>query len=199
MLDTMTSKADLWVQYDPYSDVASSLNLLAFTMTEVSNRPGNWKWIVLSCHSALQGALVCSLLRPHRIDVLDEKSGKAWLKYEEGATKVPKKLRLASFEDLMMRAQNAKRPTDARLTLTDVDRNRLMSLNGLRADFSHFKFDGWSIQCELILTAVAAAIQATESIMNTHSTIVPFLDDAQRRIFEKRFSAVREGFQHLIS
>ena len=158
-----------FIRYDPYADVASSLRLLAVAIEDVRGHPGTWKWAVLSSHSAVQGALVCSLLRPDQFEIWDERSAKRLAEFLENSRTDPgaesPRLWLASFRTLLDRAQSDSRPSDARLRLTHQKHEQLLSLTEKRDEFTHFKVDGWSISSADLcgLDAVSKAIENFKS------------------------------------
>jgi hypothetical protein len=198
----MTDAPD-FIRFDPYADVASSLRLLAVAIDDVARHPGTWKWVVLSSHSALQGALVCTLLRPNEFDIWNEDSAKRLANYfEKSRTEVDAefpKLWLARFNTLLDRAQCSTRPADARLRLTQNEQSLLLSLTDHRDGFTHFKLDGWSISCADLCAEVECAVRVTTDIMTSHSTVAPFLEGEQQQLFAKRFNAISDAWKILMS
>ncbi len=50
-----------YFECDEFSDVENSLCAMKLCLANVKKNPGLWKWIIVSCHNALQGTCVCIL------------------------------------------------------------------------------------------------------------------------------------------
>ena len=59
-----------FVRFDERQDVLLSLEHCAMSLCHTSQSKGAWKWVVLSLHSAFQGAMVCHLSGTMQIGAL---------------------------------------------------------------------------------------------------------------------------------
>ena len=66
---------------DERRDVLESLKHCVMSLRQTERSVGAWKWVVLSLHSAFQGAMVCHLEGGTQIDVMTEACGKKWYEW----------------------------------------------------------------------------------------------------------------------
>ena len=62
-----------YLRFDEIEDVLSSMDLLALVVPLVDEQAGYWKWIIISAHAALQGAMVCVLAATASLAALEKK------------------------------------------------------------------------------------------------------------------------------
>lgn len=68
-----------YIHIDERLDVLASLEFCAISLTHTRQTERAWKWVVLSLHSALQGAMVCHLSGTAQLGALTEQSASKWL------------------------------------------------------------------------------------------------------------------------
>ena len=70
---------DTFIHTDESQDVLISLNHCFESLRRVRESPGEWKWVILSLHSAVQGAMVCHLSGTAGVGALTSESAKRTL------------------------------------------------------------------------------------------------------------------------
>lgn len=75
-----------YVSFDEIEDVLVSVDLVALVAPLVSKIPSYWKWVIVSAHNALQGAMVCALRDSTGTSVLTEKSERQMLEWLQDRT-----------------------------------------------------------------------------------------------------------------
>jgi hypothetical protein len=192
------SSDNFWVRVDTIDDVLSSLELVAFLAPLVDNKPSYWKWIIVSAHSALQGAMVCALVDSTNTDisVLSAKSAKkvvAWHNAEiETRGEYPDE-RLADFSELLDRCINTDH-SEPLLVLTPDALEDIRWLHGqFRNNFLHFRPQGWSIEKAGLPRFIRVALDAVERLM-TRSTMVARQSEKQCEGLAKALHGCRAYF-----
>lgn len=162
-----------------------------------------WKWLIISLHSAIQGACVCAIrgYDTSGSGVLDNVSRKAWLEWysersQENQTKMLKNRRIASLATLLERVRDEKfLPSPSTLI---VDKNYLDDidmLNYLRNDFIHFGSKGWSLGLEGMPRIVHHVCDVIEKLVIAHPG--PYLgfrrDETLPERIEAALARTREG------
>lgn len=191
------SQEGTWLRTDEPTDVVAStrhtLRLLAF----VKSDPAVWKWIILSAHSALQGAMVCHLSGSAQLGCLSSKSAADWLEWHERdrrgqvkwielgndelglpsrqpASKAdqPPRQYMAKPEDLFVRlhkpAKRIEGGCGSVVLLSDSQKRSFGKLNALRNQFTHFAPTGWSIELSGISQLVIDIFDIIKAIANDY-------------------------------
>ena len=164
-----------WLTVDEATDVVASLRHTFHLLKLVPTDLAVWKWVILSVHSALQGAMVCHLSGTANLGCLSALSADAWLNWHERdrrgeinwidlginefgrpslkpATKAdcPPREYLAKpselFERLRMPNKRRESGVGEILQISGAQRRAFKKLDELRNQFTHFSPMGWSIE-----------------------------------------------------
>ena len=152
-----------YVFTDERQDVLASLDHCVLSLIRTRESGGAWKWVVLSLHSALQGAMVCHLSGTAQLGALSESSAKQWLEsYEEQAGAKLSSERVADAPELFSRLGDSEKRIESQcgavLRITEAQRQSFRRLNSLRNGFTHFHPKGWSIEVDFIRTIISDAL-----------------------------------------
>ena len=168
-----------FVRFDERQDVMVSLEHCVMSLQQSEQLKGAWKWVVLSLHSAFQGAMVCHLTGTMQIGALEEKCAKKWCEWysrhsrgeieyvpdgvdELGLPKTrikykkdhPPKIWVASPLELLDRLGSMEKRFEEAgraISITDQQKESFKDFNDeLRNKFTHFSPRGWSIEIEFI-------------------------------------------------
>ena len=74
-----------YVRTDECQDVLASLEQCAFSLAQVRRSERAWKWVILSLHSALQGAMVCHLSGTEQLGALRGDDAKRWREWNNNS------------------------------------------------------------------------------------------------------------------
>ena len=190
-----------WVHTDECQDVLASLEQCAFSLAEARRSERAWKWVILSLHSALQGAMVCHLSGPERLGALKKRSAAKWRtrneKYiQNGAEDAydPDEERLADAKELFKRLHCSKARIEdecgGEISITEQQRESFKRLHELRNEFSHFSPKGWSI-------GLCGTKQVIDDVLNIMCLIAddgwPFRNMAEqdRSILRSKIEGIR--------
>lgn len=128
-----------------------SLEFAARTLADVAHNPSAWRWVIVSLHLALQGALVRALTHPAIASdgslILEDHiipRYRAWL--DGGQVGDPPNRKLAIPAVLLRRVCDPAIMTGWALDLSESDRDSIEALRLRRNDIEHFHFDGWSLE-----------------------------------------------------
>ena len=156
-----------FVDTDERQDVLSSLDNCVLSLTRSRDFGGAWKWVVLSMHSALQGAMVCHLSGTAQLGALTETSAARWRRWYErsgraGKSNLPPVERVAAASELFRRLSTSEgrleQQCGAVIEITDRQRESFRQINLLRNELVHFGPKGWSIDIDVIREAVLDAL-----------------------------------------
>ena len=127
-----------------------------------------WKWVVFSVHTAVQVTLVFA-----------SREGK-WERTPE-SKKGP---RMHAFNALLARHKAA----------LDVDTFKAATrLNGLRDEFAHFKYDGWSLDVDFASQACGGSLPIIDKLLIQSERRVLFWPSlAAERRFGREFRLLRK-------
>lgn len=168
-----------YVQTDERQDVLASIRHCAMCLADTERSEGAWKWVVLSLHSALQGAMVCHLSGTAQVGALTSACARQWSGWHErrrrgeieyiddGAGELglpvrwprsprdrPPRDRVASAPELFKRLGSESARIESGcgriIEITAAQRKSFERLHDLRNDFTHFSPRGWSIEFQLI-------------------------------------------------
>jgi len=189
-----------FVNYSEFTDVISSVQLIATVVTTVLRQPVLWKWIVVAAHNGLQGAMVCNLSGTDGTGALRESSRKRMLAFLQDAKPgdpVPDEW-LADFNNLLKWIQEPNRtvgytswhPTASQL-------KHIAKLHELRNQFSHYVPGSWSIEAIGLPAITATALDGTEHLMLSGGYVLAQFTGNQRRALEHSFKSARTGLAAL--
>lgn len=168
-----------YVRTDETQDVLASLQHCIMCLAETHSTPSTWKWVILSLHSALQGAMVCHLSGTVNIGALTPKSARQWYEWHErdrrrdldyiddGVNELgpparrPRDLRdetprtlVACAQELFKRLNSESARIESGcgriIEITPAQKTSFKRLHALRNGFTHFSPKGWSIEIQLI-------------------------------------------------
>ena len=166
---------DKFIHFDECQDVLASLEQCAIGLTQVRRSGRAWKWVVISLHSALQGAMVCHLSGTIQLGALTEKSSKEMLDWYEkdrrgeikylqdgedefGAPKMrteyktgnPPIGKVAGAATLLERLGCSEKRLEGGcggvISITEQQKSSFNRLHHLRNEFTHFRPKGWIIE-----------------------------------------------------
>ena len=157
---------------DERLDVLASLEACADNLARTSESDRAWKWVVLSMHSALQGAMVCHLSGSTRIGALKAKCAKAWRTWlNEGkytGDEEPPSSFVASAPELLKRLAGSSprfgHDCGQVIKITEAQSKSFKSLHELRNQFTHFHPQSWIIETALIRESLSGALEILEAI-----------------------------------
>ncbi|WP_234791118.1 hypothetical protein [Agrobacterium rubi] len=141
---------------DEAEDVAGSIRHVLRAATFVNDDPLTWKWVVLTLHSALQGACVCHLTTTTApVGAVTERNASEWLTYFEASPTNPNlrppKTHLKGLPDLLLAVRSSNSACDnsytAGVEISESELNWLGHFHkNMRNQFVHFEPMGWSIE-----------------------------------------------------
>ena len=209
-----------YVHTDECQDVLASLEQCALSLGQARRSDRAWKWVVLSLHSALQGAMVCHLSGTAQLGALTKECAEKWLEWHERdcrgeITRIQDGV--DEFGDPIMRIKETKdRPpkefvANAHelfkrlscpslriengcgeiISIKEKQEKSFKRLHELRNRFSHFSPKGWSIELEFIEELIDDILDILCSILDDHW---PF-----KHMPEKDKSALRSRIEEIRS
>ena len=172
-----------YVHTDECLDVLASLEHCVLSLTRAPTSNGAWKWVVLSFHSALQGAMVCHLSGTAQLGALTRSNAAKWLEwhdrdrsgqirrvrqgFDELGTPIertekeegqPPSDYVANASELFDRLTGASTRIESGcggiIPVTTVQRTAFERLHRLRNQLSHFSPKGWSIEVQFISESI---------------------------------------------
>ncbi len=151
-----TNEPSNWIQTDEVDDVAGSVRHAMRSAEWVGQDSQAWKWVILSLHSALQGACVCHLTTSAQpVGAVTKKNATEWLEYFEKSRKdsqlKPPKTYLLAFPALLKAVSRPNSAGDGSNSIgIALSNGELMDLlrfhEEFRNQFVHFEPRGWSIE-----------------------------------------------------
>ncbi len=168
-----------YVEIDECHDVLASLEHCSLSLKQTQQSDRAWKWVVLSLHSALQGAMVCHLSGTALLGALEKKSAEKQVEWDERdrrgeiqyvqkgidefGTPImhiknkkdrPPQEFVASADKLFSRLSCSSKRIESAcgeiLEITEGQKIAFRRLHNLRNEFSHFRPKGWSIELKYI-------------------------------------------------
>ena len=182
---------EVWLRTDEIEEFIDALEHSAKLAEQLPVDLKNWKWIIISLHSALQGACVCALRGRDTagVTMLTKKSWKeVWHHLDVESRKNPNAKmpaeRLARLLDLFKRVRDpALLPPPHTLTADNGAIKDIEKLNALRNDFIHFVPKGLSLELSGMPRIVRNVTEAIEHLAVSHPTFWHHLDEVlQNRI-----------------
>ena len=190
-----------WLRFDEREDAINALEHAAETALTLEENPLNWKWVIISLHNALQGALVCTLSGTTGVGALTDRSMKKMLEWFEVSrnnanAQVPK----ARLADLMTLYGRAKLPDLMKefgggpLQTTKGQDDDVRLLNSLRRNFAHFRPGGWSIETAGLPRVVLNVTAIIELLLLDHPSNTLRLKRVQIARVKKTAGMLRKRF-----
>lgn len=207
-----------YVETDERRDVIASLEHCALSLIQAQQSDRAWKWVILSFHSALQGAMVCHLSGTAELGALTKGSANQWLDWHarerqrdvesagigestssraensDRPESLPPESRVAAASELFERLQSSSARIESQcgavLEVTDTQKESFRRLNRLRNEFTHFQPKGWSIEIDLIRAAIADLLDVLASIAGD---LWPFrhLPEGELRLLHSKIEEIR--------
>ena len=209
-----------YIQTDECLDVLASLEHCALSLRQTQQSDRAWKWVVLSLHSALQGAMVCHLSGTAEEGALKKTSAKEWCEWhekdrrgeipyiqegiDEFGTPIMRIARkednppqdiVASASELFSRLSCSSKRIEsscgAIIKITERQNTAFTRLHNLRNKFTHFSPKGWSIELVYI----------EETIEDILDIVCLILDDSWpfRHIPERDMDVLRSTIEEIRS
>ena len=211
-----------YVQTDERQDVLASLEHCAMCLADTERSDGAWKWVVLSLHSALQGAMVCHLSGTAEVGALTSACARQWSEWHErdrhgeieyiddgvDELSLPVRLprsprdrppsdRVASAAELFKRLGSESERIESGcgriIEITAAQRKSFERLHDLRNGFTHFSPRGWSIELQLIEDVVPDMLDVIAQIADDWW---PFrhMSPEERELLRNSISDLRRRF-----
>lgn len=159
---------------DERDDVAGSLRHALVCLELVRSDHGAWKWLILSLHSALQGACVCHLTTTAQpFGPLTPENSKEWLDYFDCSRDDPDapipQTKIAPLPALLKRIRKSDTIGSGQsfegIRVTDEELQNLRHLHAeVRNQFVHFEPRGWSLEVAGMETQIPLIIRIISEI-----------------------------------
>jgi len=208
---------DTQVEYlrtDERVDLINSLEHCLLSLRLAKQNPLDWKWVLLSLHGAVQGAIVFALGPGSDIYTLTDRSIKEtlewhdrdgrgeiqWIEFhdEDGlpgrrladAKDAPPERRLADLNTLYKRVQKPKYMRGAMVhTASPAEQDAVRRLSELRHEFVHFLPKTWAIELAGLPDITQLCVKFIRSLVLDMPDRLYQLEDGQvetlRRLLEK--------------
>lgn len=167
---------DKSVDIDEITDILVSLEFCAFSLTQLHISELAWKWVIISLHSALQGAMVCHLSGRLLIGFQEEKTAKKSLeRFEKYARNEPAELPpyhepMASpkvlFERMVNRDKRVEDTLGGVISVTEAQARAFETLNDLRNEFIHFGTKLYCIGIPFMKSATKGSLDILSAIID---------------------------------
>ena len=211
-----------YVQTDERRDVLASLEQCTMCLADTERSDGAWKWVLLSLHSALQGAMVCHLSGTAQVGALTSACARQWSDWHErdrrgdieyidaGIDELglpvrwrrsprdrPPNDRVASAPELFKRLGSESERIESGcgrvIEITAAQRKSFERLHVLRNGFTHFSPRGWSIELQMIEEVV---LDMLDVIAQIASDWWPFrhMSLKEREVLRDSISNLRQRF-----
>ena len=157
-------------------DVLESLEHCALSLKKTRQSGRSWKWVIISLHSALQGAMVCHLSGSDNQGALDEKSAKKGRRWHarvrdraahdcpppsESADPPPSESKL-DFPKKLFEKLRSQIGTD----ITKQHQELFTRLNDdYRNELTHFKFNSWNEDTDCMKETVRGGLEIVSLIV----------------------------------
>ena len=190
-----------YIRTDERLDVLSSLEQCAFSLKQTRRSGRAWKWVVISLHSALQGAMVCHLTGGESIGALRKgaaENRRAWhekWRFTDDPGPEPKGMKIADTPELFKRLKDSSKRYECgggEIPITPKQDKSFERLHkGLRNQFIHFHPQGWSIEEALIEEVVEDIIEVIGLIADDP---YPFrhMEESDREMLDSKIEEIRE-------
>ena len=181
-----------YFRFNAIENVRCAINLCVDMAQEIEEQPTYFKWLVITTHDMLQGAMVCALSGSDNAGALKknhQKKLRRWYLERRQNPDAPYpdlgKAPLADFKELLKRAQKKERSgsgTVEPLRLDEQEKEHLDYLHKLRNTFVHFENMSWSIESDGLPQVLNVALVATKSLINEPQVRVQLEDNALQQM-----------------
>lgn len=194
----MQAQEGIWLRTDEIEGFIGALEHSAELSRTLEHKMGNWKWLILALHNAVQGACTCALRGKDTagVSMLTKDSAKAvwhWLDNgRRGEPYVPMPPeKLATMIDLYARVRRGKCLEDPfRLPAYQEMSADIRKLNELRNEFIHFVPKGWSLEVSGMPQIVQHCCEVIEHLAVTAPTFGHHLDCERKARIRKALSEI---------
>ncbi len=192
---------EVWLRTNEVEEFIDALEHSAELAEHLADDVKLWRWLIISLHSALQGACVSALRGRDTagITMLTEKSAAEvwhWLDVDsrhDPEAPMPKE-RLAAPLDLFARVRNQRYlPAPHALDTGPEILADVIRLNRLRNKFVHFVPQGWSLELSGMPRIVRHVSEVIEHLAVTHPTFWHHLDQRKRGRISSALKRLRSG------
>lgn len=190
-----------WIQTDAPEDVAGSIRQAIRAAQLVADDAQAWKWVVISLHSALQGACVCHLTTTAEpIGAVTKTNAKQWRAYleesRENPNAKPPKTILMSLPDLLKAVRKPCSAGDSSnvggIGISETELNWLQRFHAdIRNQFTHFEPMSWSIEVSGIPEIAKLVARIIGEILEC-GWAFRHLESAQREELKQNLRALAE-------
>ena len=165
-----------YFRFDAIENVRSTIDLCVELAHRIEQQPSYFKWLVLTTHDMLQGALICALSGSDNAGALKKNLQKKLRRWYQERRQNPNasypdlgKAPLADFKELLKRAQKKERSgygTVEPLRLDEQEKEHLDYLHKLRNTFVHFEDMFLSIESDGLPEMLEVALDVTKFLIN---------------------------------
>lgn len=210
-----------YIHIDERLDVLASLEMCAISLTHTRQTERAWKWVVLSLHSALQGAMVCHLSGTAQLGALTKQSASNWLAWynnkrpseteamqenidefgvplthaEDNGVPAPDAYVASAdvlFERLYCESKRVEVSFGEVISVTEQQKKSFDRLHRLRNNFTHFSPKGWSIELDYIKETICDVLQVLGLILDDSWTLI-HMSDEDRRALNSKFEEIKSA------
>ena len=213
-----------YVRTDETQDVLASLQHCLLCLAETERSPSTWKWVILSLHSALQGAMVCLLSGNANLGALTAESARKWFEWDERDRRGeidyiddvdefglpfrrprnprdrPPSTQVASAPKLFERldSESARIESDCGriIEITNAQKQSFRRLHALRNGFTHFSPQGWSIEIQLIVEISLDMLDVIDQIADDEWAFL-HMSTEDRRLMCNAIADLRRRFHDI--
>ena len=209
-----------FIYIDERLDVLASLELCAVSLTHTRQTERAWKWVVLSLHSALQGAMVCHLSGTAQLGALTKQNASKWLdwynsrrhsetesmqeNYDESGVPIthaedngePAPVEFVAsadvlFERLYCKSKRVEDSFGKVISVNEQQKKSFDRLHRLRHKFTHFSPKGWSIELNYIKEISCDVLQVLGLILDDPWTFI-HMSDEDRIALHSKFKEINQ-------
>ena len=210
-----------YIHIDERLDVLASLEMCAISLTHTRQTERAWKWVVLSLHSALQGAMVCHLSGTAQLGALTEQNASKWLAWynnnrrsetesmqenidefgvplthaEDNGEPAPDAYVASAdvlFERLYCESKRVEVSFGEVISVTEQQKKSFDRLHRLRNNFTHFSPKGWSIELDYIKETICDVLQVLRLILDDSWTLI-HMSDEDRSALNSKFEEIKSA------
>ncbi len=187
---------------DERKDVFVSLEHCIMSLSQAQDSDGEWKWVILSLHSAFQGSMVCHLSGSELLGAWrNKKDAEKWLEwkiknrdrrvfYEENMLSEIKRIQngddeyifpkrdIASSAELFERLGSLEKRIEKNgvggvISINSQQEKSFKQFNFLRDKFTHFSPKIWGISFDFIIDPMKDVLDIFEKIIADPYTFRP--------------------------
>ncbi|SRR6266404_8936055 len=140
----------MWIRTDEHEEAIGALEAFCRFVARVREDPFEWRWAILSLHTALQGFMVVAIRDSAGMFPLANDVAAAWLAaYRSGLP--PPREELDSFPNLYRKIKRREIATFLQgqpLVPSGTQGHSVRMLNRIRNQFVHFVPASWSLQAD---------------------------------------------------